>query len=174
MNDSGKNAWSNIRAKAAGPPDRAERFAAVAESLAEARMRNRPLEDGGMACPLIVEGKRDRQLLRNLGFSGPIELVNRGWDHSRLCAWLYETYGTRNQVDNGSAMFMLMDWDRTGGRLQRDICRRLESLDIAVDSLLRKRLSRYITPETKTVEGMRGFIPDLKQMMQKYDPLEEE
>jgi 5S rRNA maturation endonuclease (ribonuclease M5) len=71
-------------------------------------------------------------------------------------------------------MFMLMDWDRTGGRLQRDICRRLESLDIAVDSLLRKRLSRYITPETKTVEGMRGFIPDLKQMMQKYDPLEEE
>jgi hypothetical protein len=39
---------------------------------------------------------------------------------------------------------------------------------------LRKRLSRFLTPETSTVEGLRGFITELKILVQTYDPLEEE
>jgi 5S rRNA maturation endonuclease (ribonuclease M5) len=169
-----KNPWAKARAKTAGPPDRAERFDAVGETLAFARQRNRPAKSGGSGCPILVEGIRDRKVLRNLGYSGQIELVNRGWNQGRLCAWLYETYGIRNRVDGGAAMYLLMDWDRTGGRLQRDLSRRLESFDILIDTQLRKRLSRFLTPETRTVEGLRGFITELKMRIQSYDPLEEE
>ncbi len=121
-----------------------------------------------------MEGIRDRKVLRNLGYSGTVELVNRGWNQGRLCAWLYENYGTRNRVDGGAAMYLLMDWDRTGGRLQRDLSRRLESFDMLIDSQLRKWLSRFLTPETRTVEGLRGFISELKMRMQLFDPQEEE
>ena len=41
--------------------------------------------------------------------------VNRGWDRSRLVAYLHDTYGTRNLVDKGPPLILLMDWDRTGG-----------------------------------------------------------
>jgi 5S rRNA maturation endonuclease (ribonuclease M5) len=71
-------------------------------------------------------------------------------------------------------MYLLMDWDRTGGRLQRDLSRRLESFDMLIDSQLRKWLSRFLTPETRTVEGLRGFISELKMRMQLFDPQEEE
>jgi 5S rRNA maturation endonuclease (ribonuclease M5) len=71
-------------------------------------------------------------------------------------------------------MYLLMDWDRTGGRLQRNLSRRLESFDILIDTQLRKRLSRFLTPETSTVEGLRGFITELKILIQTYDPLEDE
>ena len=172
--DEDKNYWAKARAKNAGPPDRASRFDAVGETLAIARKRNRPVKSDGAGCPILVEGIRDRKVLRNLGYSGQIELVNRGWSQGRLCAWLYETYGTRNSVDGGSAMYLLMDWDRTGGRLQRNLSRRLESFDILIDAQLRKRLSRFLTPETSTVEGLRGFITELKMRMQSYDPIEEE
>ena len=174
MVDEEKNHWAKVRAKAAGPPDRAARFDAIGETLATARQRNRPTKLGGSGCPILVEGIRDRKVLRNLGYSGQIELVNRGWNQGRLCAWLYETYGTRNRVDGGAAMYLLMDWDRTGGRLQRNLSRRLESFDILIDTQLRKRLSRFLTPETSTVEGLRGFITELKIRIQTYDPLEEE
>ena len=174
MADGEKNKWAKARAKTAGPPDRAARFDAVGETLAIARQRNRSAKSGGAGCPILVEGIRDRKVLRNLGYSGQIELVNRGWNQGRLCAWLYETYGTRNRVDGGSSMYLLMDWDRTGGRLQRDLGRRLESFDILIDTQLRKRLSRFLTPETRTVEGLHGFITELKMRIQSYDPLEEE
>ena len=174
MFENDKNDWAKTRAKAAGPPDRDSRFDAVAESMARARQRNRSVEAGGAGCPILVEGKRDRTVLRNLGYLGPIELYNRGWDMSRLCAWLYETYGTRNVIDGDSAIIILMDWDRTGGRIQRELCRRLESMDIRIDAHLRKQLGRFLTQETRTVEGMRGFITELKSRLQSIDPIEEE
>ena len=168
------NNWSKARAKAAGPPDRSSRFDAVAETMATARQRNRETQKGGCGCPILVEGKRDRAVFRSLGYTGPIELYNRGWDMSRLCAWLYETYGTRNLEDRSSSIIVVMDWDRTGGRLQRELCRRLESMDMRIDSNLRKQLGRFLTQETSTVEGLRGSVAELKMRIDLIDPIEEE
>ena len=166
--------WSKARAKAAGPPDRSSRFDAVAETMATARRRNRETEKGGCGCPILVEGKRDRVVFRSLGYTGPIELYNRGWDMSRLCAWLYETYGTRNLIDGSSSIIVVMDWDRTGGRLQRELCRRLESMDMQIDSNLRKQLGRFLNQETSTVEGMKGSVNELKMRIDLIDFTEEE
>ena len=67
-----------------------------------------------------------------------------------------------------------MDWDRTGGRLQRELCRRLESMDMQIDSNLRKQLGRFLNQETSTVEGMKGSVNELKMRIDLIDFTEEE
>ena len=107
--------------------------------------------------PILVEGPRDVAALRALGLDGPFEVVNRGWDVARRIAHLVENHGTRG-VDGGPALHLLMDWDRTGGRLQTTFRRRLEAFDVKVDEDVRRVLMRCLKPETRTVEGLSGLI----------------
>ncbi len=107
--------------------------------------------------PILVEGPRDVAALKALGLLGPFEVLNRGWDVSRRIAHLVETYGPRGS-DGGPALHLLMDWDRTGGRLQTTFRRRLEAFDVKVDEEVRRVLMRCLKPETRTVEGMSGLI----------------
>jgi 5S rRNA maturation endonuclease (ribonuclease M5) len=186
------NDWIKNRAKTAGRPDREVRFEIAGRALGEARRRNReapapnPAGDfgdggtaelgevsgadtGGSGCPILVEGKKDVVALRKLGFSGVIEKVNRGWNMPRLVAHLYEQYGTRNSIDGGAAIILLMDWDRTGGRIQRDILNRLESLDVKLDVHTRKEIARCLKPEGRTVEGLAAHASELKVFIDERD-----
>ena len=43
----------------------------------------------------------------------------------RLVAYLHSTYGVRNLEDGKGSVILLMDWDRTGGRLQKSIRERM-------------------------------------------------
>ena len=54
-------------------------------------------------------------------------------------------------------MTLLMDWDRTGGKLQANLRRRLESFDVQIDEDLRKVLMRTLKPETRVVESLGGL-----------------
>ena len=171
--------WKKNRAKSAGPPDREVRFEIAGRALGEARRRNREVEssvdsskivvDEAAGCPILVEGKRDVIALRKLGFTGKIEKVNRGWNMPRLVAFLYEKYGTRNPVDGGDAVILLMDWDRTGGRIQRDLTNRLESLDVKVDISTRKEIARCLKPEGRTVEGLAAHAGELRVFIDEHD-----
>lgn len=156
------------RAKQAGPPDRAVRFESAGAALAAALLRNLPPEERGSGCPVLVEGMNDEKALRALGFRGPIECANRGWDRGRLVAYLYETYGTTNSVDGGKAMILLMDWDRTGGRLQRELSRRLESFDVRIDLDTRMALVRSLKPEGRTVEMLAAHADELLAAMKPH------
>ena len=146
----------------------AERWKKAASALRQARLRNIPVVQGGHGCPVLVEGKRDRVTLTELGFKGPIELVNRGWPLEQLVAYLLETYGTRNESDNGPSVILLMDWDRTGGRLQRKLMRNMESLDMKIDSGTRKVLLECMKPESRTVEGLRNIATELVSEMDDF------
>ena len=121
--------------------------------------------------PLLVEGKRDVGTLRALGFSGPIEQFHRGKSNDEVIVSMVETYS--NQI-HGSVFFLylLMDWDRTGGRIQ-NICRRnFESLDFKFDEELRRCLMKNLFSETTTVEGLMGSIDHLLPIIDTYDPIE--
>lgn len=157
--------WSTSRSKQPGGPDHEQRFELAGRALAAARARNAPVAEGGSGCPVLVEGQKDEVALRALGFDGPVERVNRGWDRGRLVAHLFETYGTRNPVDGGAAIILLMDWDRTGGRLQRELNRRLESFDIRVDQRTRMELVRALKPEGRTVEMLTAHAEELRSKM---------
>lgn len=146
---------------ASGPHDSFSRFTRAARSIHDSILRNSSIEYGGCGCPVLVEGINDVKALRELGFTGNIEKVNRGWDMPKLVTYLYEKYGTRNQVDGGGSIMLLMDWDRTGGRLQKLLRERLESLDVKVDEDLRTELMKSMKPEGRTVESLRPHIETL-------------
>jgi 5S rRNA maturation endonuclease (ribonuclease M5) len=67
-----------------------------------------------------------------------------------------------------------MDWDRTGGRLQSDLRRRLQALDIQVDEELRRVLSKVLKPETRVVESLYSMVDELLEQIELFDYLEEE
>jgi 5S rRNA maturation endonuclease (ribonuclease M5) len=98
--------------------------------------------------------------------------MNRGWDRSRLVAYLYEKYGTRNTVDGGPPLILLMDWDRTGGRLQTALRDRLQALDVPIDEDLRMIILKAMKPEGRTVESIAPYAPSLIPLIRAY--LEEE
>lgn len=147
-----------------GGSNATERWLDAAEALATVRQRNRVLE-----VPLLVEGKRDERALAMLGFTGPIERLNRGWPIERVVTHLFERYGARHAIDGGPAIVLLMDWDRTGGRLQRTLREKFESLDVVVDEHLRRRLMVALKPETTVVEGMIGLVEALRPLIDGFD-----
>ncbi|MBT4058915.1 MAG: hypothetical protein HOE69_01225 [Euryarchaeota archaeon] len=155
-----------------GNPTRDERFERAGRALAMARIRNREISLGGSDCPILVEGKKDVIALRKLGFSGQIEKINRGWDRNRLVAYLFETYGLKNSVDGEAAIILLMDWDRTGGRIQNELSTRLTALDVSLDEETRMELVRAMKPEGKTVESLAPFAQELCLKMKGYDPID--
>ena len=90
---------SNNRNDGSGLGNYELRFTNAGQAIGEARRRNR-LNDW----PIIVEGPRDRRALIALGFTGPIEVLNRGWTIERVVAYLYESYGTRNDRVGGLSL----------------------------------------------------------------------
>ncbi len=79
------------------------RLELAGRALAEARVLNR----NGSA--ILVEGKRDRMALEELRFTGDVKLLNRGWPIEKVVVDLIENYSEKPII--------LMDWDRTGGRV---------------------------------------------------------
>ena len=106
---------------------REERFIYVAKCIKETIIRNRDVSEEDLACPILVEGINDVKSLREIGFIGKIETINRGWDRSRMIAYLYEKYGSELSIDGYPKIILLMDWDRTGDRLQKSFKALLES-----------------------------------------------
>ena len=147
-----------------GSGNAAERFAIAGMALGEARQKNRELH-----WPIIIEGKRDRTALQALHFTGPIEVLNRGWGLDRFITYLYEQYGIRG-TDGGPSICLLMDWDRTGGRLQKTLTQRLESLDVKVCHELRNQLLKALKPETRVVESLKSLAVDLLPFVEQEDP----
>ena len=133
---------------------REEKFFLAAKAIKESIIRNQSIEDGGSNCPIIVEGINDIKCLRILGFTGIIEIINKGWDRSRIIAYFYEKYGSELAVDGLPRIILLMDWDRTGDVLQESFNNRLSSMDMKIDQTLRNVLSKQLRSECRTVESI--------------------
>ena len=147
-----------------GSSNAEERWHKAAQALASARQRNREAH-----AAVLVEGRRDRLALERLGFTGPIEVLNRGWPVDDVLVYVLEHYGRTSKTDHGPSIVLLMDWDRTGGRLQAQCRRNLESLDVRFDESLRSMLTVCLKPETRVVEGLSGLIDVLLPLVDMYD-----
>ena len=159
--------WESKRERVEGPSDRVARFEKASIAIAKAIIRNRTSEQGGSGVPVVVEGNRDVDTLRALGFTGPIEKVNRGWDRSRLVAYLRSEYCISETHDGGPSVIVLMDWDRTGGRIQAALRDRLMAMDSPVDEDLRNTLLRAMKPEGRTVESLLPHVPSLGPLVER-------
>ena len=147
------------------PNTNEERFIIAAKSIQESIIRNRDLTHEGFNCPLLVEGIKDVKCLRKIGFSGIIETINRGWDRSRMIAYLYEKYGSNLALDGQPRIILLMDWDRTGNTLQNSYRERLESMDMRIDERLRSVLSKQLKSECRTVESISPYSEIFNQII---------
>ena len=107
------------------------------------------IEENEAGSVVLVEGRRDEIALRALGFTGPIEKLNRGWPVEKIIAYIDEKY---------ESCILLMDWDRTGGRLQKKIVESMIGLEIKVSDELRKILSKAMKPDTRCVEDLTSFL----------------
>lgn len=107
------------------------------------------VEENAQGKVILVEGKRDKAALRLLGFTGPIEQLNRGWNVDRVVVYIVEKYGS---------CIVLMDWDRTGGRLQKRLMDSMTSLDVKPSDELRRALSKAMKPDTMCVEDLPSFL----------------
>ena len=159
--------WESKRERIEGPADRVVRFEKASRAIAEALVRNRTVDQGGSGVPVVVEGNRDEETLRELGFTGPIEKVNRGWDRPRMVAYLHSKYCTVRTSDGGPPVILLMDWDRTGGRIQTALRERLMAMDSPVDENLRNTLLRAMKPEGRTVESLLPHVPSLGPLVRR-------
>ncbi|MDP7256583.1 MAG: hypothetical protein QGH57_00940 [Candidatus Thalassarchaeaceae archaeon] len=159
--------WESKRERIEGPADRVVRFEKASRAIAQAIIRNRTADQGGSGIPIVVEGNKDEQTLRAMGFTGPIEKVNRGWDRSRLVAYLHSEYCLHQTSDDSPSLILLMDWDRTGGRIQASLRDRLMAMDSPVDEDLRNTLLRTMKPEGRTVESLLPHVLSLEPLVQR-------
>ncbi|HJM44796.1 MAG TPA: hypothetical protein QF644_02480 [Candidatus Poseidoniaceae archaeon] len=114
--------------------------------------------------PLLVEGRKDKELLLELGFSGPIEILNRGLSLEKLTTYLLEKYDSPNQ-NKEPIISILMDWDRTGDNLQKKLLHIFHSMDKKIDEKLRNDLIKTLNSRTKTVEGIRFILDELLELI---------
>ncbi len=76
----------------------------------------------------------------------------------------------RNPIDGKESIILMMDWDRTGGRLQNELNRRLKAFDISIDEYTRKMLIKALKPETRVVESLHGMAEELLPLLAEIDP----
>ena len=123
--------------------NREKRYDLALRALREA------IDENKSGAVVLIEGKRDEIALRKLGFDGPIEKLNRGWPVEKLIAYLDSNY---------DSCILLMDWDRTGGRLQKKLADSMVGMDIIVSNKLRQNLSKAMKPDTRCVEELTSFL----------------
>jgi len=126
--------------------DQRERLEELEKLIEELRAEN-------MDVPIIVEGKHDDRSLRAVGLEGEILKINVGQHIFNLC---------EEWARHHDKAIILTDWDRTGGRLARQIREGLEANGAKYDLDFRARLAMLSKKELKDVEGLAGYLKRLR------------
>lgn len=119
-----------------------ERYERVLETIED-------LREGSRAAPVVVEGKRDREALEQLGVPGEVITLNSGSSIFGLCETLAREH---------AEVIVLTDWDRRGGQLCRLLREGLAANGVRYDVDLRAQLARLCRKEAKDVEGLLPFV----------------
>ena len=108
-----------------------------------------------MDCPVVVEGKRDTSALKNIGYGGTIVELNDGHSVLSTVESLAQKLGT-------SGKFVIMtDWDRTGGRLAKQLKEYGESIDLHPDLTIRRNLAMLFSKDISCIEELPTAIRTL-------------
>ena len=106
--------------------------------------------------PVVVEGKRDTFALRNLGYTGNIVELNDGRSVLSTVELLAHKLGV-------SGNFVIMtDWDRTGGRLAKQLKAYGESSDLHPDLTIRRSLASLCSKDITCIEELPTLVRSLQ------------
>ena len=106
--------------------------------------------------PVVVEGKRDTFALRHLGYTGNIVELNDGRSVLSTVELLAHKLGV-------SGNFVIMtDWDRTGGRLAKQLKEYGESSDLLPDLSIRRNLALLCSKDINCIEELPTMVRSLQ------------
>jgi 5S rRNA maturation endonuclease (ribonuclease M5) len=118
--------------------DTKERLELLEHLFEQLRLKN-------LEIPVLVEGKRDREALKNLGLEGEILIVNTGHTLMEMCEDLGHRY---------TEIILMLDWDKKGKELSKNIEHNLVQLGIKTDRAFMVRIFHLVSKETKEVEAL--------------------
>lgn len=96
---------------------------------------------------IVVEGLRDEEALRSLGFSGDFFLLCHGNGLKRLLT-VAPTF---------KKTIILTDLDRKGGSLAAKVVETLQSKNIRVDLFFRKELRSILRGRVRSIQELKKF-----------------
>ncbi len=102
--------------------------------------------------PVVVEGERDRKALHALGFAGQVVLLSRGRSVLATVEALAAQLGPQGEFA------VLTDWDRTGGRLARQLRELGAACDLRVAERFRRELAHLTAREISCLEQVPSFL----------------
>ena len=102
--------------------------------------------------PIIVEGKRDKIALRKLGIEGDIIQLNDGKSVLSTIERILQRFGRSSQF------VILMDWDKTGNKLAKQLVSFGEACDLVPNDKIRSALSKFSAKEISCVEELPTFV----------------
>ena len=106
-------------------------------------------------CPVVVEGKKDTSALKNLGYNGLIIELNDGRS-------VLSTVESLAQKLGSSGKFVIMtDWDRTGGKLAKQLKEYGEFSDLYPDLTIRRSLALLFSKDISCIEELPTIIRTL-------------
>jgi 5S rRNA maturation endonuclease (ribonuclease M5) len=106
--------------------------------------------------PVVVEGHSDTLALRSLGYHGEVIELNDGKSVLSTVEKLAQKLGV-------SGTFVIMtDWDRTGGRLAKQLREYGKSSDLAPNDQIRRDLSIISSKDISCVEELPTLIRTLR------------
>ena len=125
------------------PKERLDAFSRILDSL------------NNLDYPVVVEGKRDTAALRNIGYTGVIIELNDGRSVLSTVELLAHKLGV-------SGNFVVMtDWDRTGGKLAKQLKEYGESSDLYPDLTIRRSLALLFSKDISCIEELPTVIRTL-------------
>lgn len=112
--------------------------------------------------PILVEGRKDEESLRALGFTGEIIQINRGKSIVSTCEAL-----ARNETVE--RVILLFDWDRKGADLTKAFGDALGSEGIEYDIRFRSELAILVKKDIKDVQSLYSLVCRLRDATQSTD-----
>lgn len=112
-------------------------------------------EENRSGKPIIVEGQKDAETLRELGINGQIIFAKTGG--KSLLDVVSEI-----EVAGASEILMLLDFDRRGKELTERLKRHIEKAGVRANMYYWLKLSSLVGKEVKDVEGLAKYMKTLK------------
>lgn len=102
---------------------------------------------------IIVEGKKDRDALNELGISDQISLAS----YPSLLNFAEDISRKTNQA------IILTDWDPQGKKMAKKISEYLQASNTKPNNLIRNKIKKLVRKEIKDVEGLSDYVHSLRR-----------
>jgi len=142
-----KSSGNKVEALSTRLKEKKEKLQQILECLAEESARG---------IPIIVEGKKDVETLRDLNVEGNIIPAKTGGKTVLDVVSEIEKTGAQEII-------LLLDFDRSGRELMAKLKQHLEKTGLKLNSIFWRELSSLVRTEVKDVEGLAAYMETLEK-----------